>query len=118
MQVPGPSMGWGLDGGLSFLLPRLKGGSMPLARYLALTGSPLSGEDMIASGLSTHHMAGGMVPRLHHSFADMQYEDDGLVEDAVADHAEVYYKIDWALNPMPYKGLFAKWAKNDEEREK
>ena len=66
--------GWALDGGLSFALPRLRAGgnggpggpaALALARYLALTGAPLSGADMLACGMATHLMDDAVAALLH-----------------------------------------------------
>lgn len=65
-RVGAAKRGWALDGGASFALPRLRAGEDPavaggpaalaMARYLALTGAPLSGADMLACGMATHLM--------------------------------------------------------------
>jgi enoyl-CoA hydratase/carnithine racemase len=68
--------GWALDGGLSFALPRLRAGgkdrsgpggtaALAMARYLALTGAPLSGADMLACGMATHLMDDAVAALLH-----------------------------------------------------
>lgn len=120
-QVVGPKDGWILDGGLSYLLPRLRtgpAGSLAFARYLALTGASLSGLDMLAAGLSTHHMEDSMAGQLHKRLADLTFEPDFMVEDVMSEHAAMFYKLDTHLNPPPYQELWAEWAKNDENREK
>lgn len=120
-QVVGPKDGWILDGGLSYLLPRLRTGptgSLAFARYLALTGASLSGLDMLAAGLSTHHMEDSMAGQLHKRLADLTFEPDFMVEDVMSEHAAMFYKLDTHLNPPPYQELWAEWAKNDENREK
>lgn len=120
-QVVGPKDGWILDGGLSYLLPRLRvgpAGSPAFARYLSLTGASLSGLDMLATGLSTHHMQDSMAGQLHNRLADLTFEPDFMVEDVMSEHAAMFYKLDTHLNPPPYHELWAKWAKNDENRKK
>lgn len=66
-QVTAPSYGWVLDSGLSFLLNNMRHSSAKaLARYLALTGAPLSGTDLLAAGITTHHTDTGTMRKLHH----------------------------------------------------
>jgi enoyl-CoA hydratase/carnithine racemase len=73
-RVDAVQKGWALDGGLSFALPRLRaaqggepGGkaALAMARYLALTGAPLSGGDMLACGMATHVMDDAMAALIH-----------------------------------------------------
>ena len=107
----------GLEGGLSYLLPRLLGVSgLSLGRYLALTGLPLSGRDMIACGLTTHHAEGSMLREIPQRLSDISYEEDAMVEDVMADHSEWYYRIDREKNPQPLQALFGEWAQNEENR--
>jgi hypothetical protein len=41
-----------------------------------------------------------------------------MVEEALGEHATMFYKTDSRLNPSPYRDLWADWTKNDEERER
>jgi hypothetical protein len=41
-----------------------------------------------------------------------------MVEEALAEHATLFYKVDSRLNPSPYQDLWAKWEANDEARER
>lgn len=54
--VPEPTLGLGLAGGLSHVLPRLLGGNRPLAMCLALTGMALEGPDLFFTQLATTYM--------------------------------------------------------------
>lgn len=49
--------------------------------------------------------------------ADLTYEPDHMVEEALSEHATVFYKMDARLNQGPYRDLWAEWARNDEARE-
>lgn len=40
-----------------------------------------------------------------------------MVEEALAEHATLFFKADARLNPSPYRDLWAEWATNDEARE-
>jgi hypothetical protein len=40
-----------------------------------------------------------------------------MVEEALSEHATVFYKMDARLNQGPYRDLWAEWARNDEARE-
>jgi len=117
-QVTAASEKRGLEGGLSYLLPRLLGvnGSSALGRYLSLTGHPLSGRDMIASGISTHHAQGYMLKELPQRLSDISYEEDVMVEEEVADASEYYYRLDRSKNPPPLQEVFELWAENDRQR--
>lgn len=54
--VPEATLGLGLAGGLSYVLPRLLGGNQPLALCLALTGMALEGPDLFFAQLATNYM--------------------------------------------------------------
>lgn len=41
-----------------------------------------------------------------------------MVEEALSEHATVFYKTDSRMNPSPYRDLWASWARNDEARER
>ncbi len=41
-----------------------------------------------------------------------------MVEEALAEHATLFYKVDSRLSPSPYRDLWAEWGQNDEERER
>jgi hypothetical protein len=71
--VTAPSYGWCLDGAQSFVLPNLRLGgpksrlrphAMALSRYLALTGAPLVGQDLVLAGASTHHVSKTHIPEI------------------------------------------------------
>lgn len=55
-------------------------------------------------------------------FGDLSNEvtDDDLhmVEDVMAAHASLYYRLDLAITPDNRRELQDEWAKNDEERKK
>ena len=55
-NVPEPTLGLGLAGGLSYTLPRLLAGNRPLALCLALTGMALEGPDLFFTQLATNYM--------------------------------------------------------------
>lgn len=133
-----------LDGGLSFVLSRFRNApGVELGRYLALTGAALTGLDLLAAGISTHHMFDDTLEQLHRrcgvqnccavpsvavlslaasppvarSFADLTYEPDSLVEDVVARAALAYYRLDLGERELnPYKELFKQGDHNEEER--
>lgn len=50
--------------------------------------------------------------------ADLTYEPDHVVEDALSEHATLFYKTDSRMNSSPYRDLWADWAANDETRER
>lgn len=54
--VPEATLGLGLAGGLSYVLPRLLGGNQPLALCLALTGMALEGPDLFFTQIATSYM--------------------------------------------------------------
>ena len=74
-HIPAAKQGWVLDGGLSYVLPRVlrateepaaMGGpaAVAFARYLALTGAALSGRDMLGLGLATHYMPAAVAAKI------------------------------------------------------
>lgn len=62
----------------------------------------------------THHRPHSSPTR---RLADLAYEPDHMVEEALSEHATMFYKVDARLNPGPYRDLWAEWARNDEARE-
>lgn len=60
-SVPEATLGLGLMGGLSHVLPRLLNGNQPLALCLGLTGMALEGADLLSAQLATNYMVTGMI---------------------------------------------------------
>lgn len=56
-HVPEATLGLGLAGGLSYVLPRLLGGNQPLALCLALTGMAIEGADLLFTQMATNYIA-------------------------------------------------------------
>jgi enoyl-CoA hydratase/carnithine racemase len=54
--VGAPMVGMALDGGLSYKLSRCLGAGHSLGLFIALTGSMVKGENLVASGIATHFM--------------------------------------------------------------
>lgn len=55
--MPEATLGLGLAGGLSYVLPRLLGGNQPLALCLALTGMAVEGPDLLFTQIATNYIA-------------------------------------------------------------
>ena len=91
-QVLHPTRGLTLDGGLSFVLPRLafglsinKGNDLPVDKVLALTGYEANCYDMVASGLASHFMNWGKAVMLEHELSEMNPFADRTEVDIVLD---------------------------------
>lgn len=54
--MPEATLGLGLAGGLSYVLPRLLGGNQPLALCLALTGMAIEGPDLLFTQIATNYI--------------------------------------------------------------
>ena len=66
--VPELSLGRLLSAGCSFALARLDG---QLGVYLALTGQPMSGQDLLFSNLATHFIPSSSIEQMEHSLSKL-----------------------------------------------
>ncbi|CAM9854858.1 unnamed protein product [Chrysoparadoxa australica] len=90
-SVPEPRLAQSLTAGLSYILPRLAD-SVPLGLCVALTGMELRGEDLVATGLATHHMTYDAVQTLHARLEDATAFDE-FFDEAVMGALELYSSV-------------------------
>ena len=105
-QVLNPTRGLSLDGGLSFVLPRLLfGASIPnsvsnkndltvaIGNILALTGYEANCYDMVATGLASHFMQWEKTVMLEHELSEMNPFGDRSDFDIVLDEIIDSYSL-------------------------
>jgi enoyl-CoA hydratase/carnithine racemase len=86
--MPETAIGLFPDVGSMFWMPRLL--SMPMARYLSLTGQRLAAPDLLYTGLATHYVPSKRLPELEKALieatgltADNNDNDDDVVGDVL-----------------------------------
>lgn len=89
-STPEASIGFHVECGFSYMLPRLPG---HLGEFLALTGGRLSGAELVAAGLATHFVPSEKLPELEKRLISLNNGDPDAVK-AVIDEFSTKVQID------------------------
>ncbi|KAI3733550.1 hypothetical protein L6452_12993 [Arctium lappa] len=97
--TPEASIGFHTDCGFSYILSRLPG---HLGEYIALTGARLSGEELVASGLTTHLVPLDKLSALENRLVSLNSGSESAVKAAIEEFSlDVQIGEESVLNKRP-----------------